>query len=72
MVAAEVVVDFGIVREDVAVIAGSAVIGEVDVIRADAVGYGRAVIDLGIGADADAVIPGSVFLIARAGLAAGD
>lgn len=71
MVAAEVVVDFGIVREDVAVIAGSAVIGEVDVIRADAVGYGRAVIDLGIGPDADAVILGSVFLIACAGLAAG-
>ena len=63
MVAAEVVVDFGIVREDVAVIAGSAVIGEVDVIRADAVGYGRAVIDLGIGPDADAVIPGRIILI---------
>ena len=64
MIAAEVIVDFGVVREDVVVVAGCTVIGEVDVIRADAVGYGRAVIDLGIGPDADAVIPGRIILIA--------
>ena len=63
VVAAEVVVDFGVIREDVVVVAGCAVVGEVDVIRADAVGYCRAVIDLGIGPDADAVIPGRIILI---------
>ena len=64
VVAAEVVVDFGVVCEDVLVVASCAVISEVDVIRADAVCYRRAVIDFGVGADADAVIPRSIILIA--------
>ena len=64
VVAAEVVVDFGVVCEDVLVVARCAIIGEADVIRADAVGYGRAVIDFGVSADADAVIPRSIILIA--------
>ena len=64
VVAAEVVVDFSVVCEDVLVVARCAVIGEADVIRADAVRYGRAVIDFGIGPDADAVIPRSIILIA--------
>ena len=64
VVAAEVVVDFSVIGEDVFVVARCAIIGEADVIRADAVCYGRAVIDFGIGADADAVIPRSIILIA--------
>ena len=64
MVAAEVVVDFSVIGEDVFVVARCAIIGEADVIRADAVCYGRAVVDFGVGADADAVIPRSIILIA--------
>ena len=64
VVAAEVVVDFGVIGEDVFVVARCAIIGEADVIRADAVCYGRAVVDFGVGADADAVIPRSIILIA--------
>mgnify|MGYP006913765528 CR=1 FL=1 len=65
-IAAEVVVDFGIVREDVAVVAGRAIISEVDVVRADPVGYGRTIVDLRIGTDTNAVIPRSIVAVAFA------
>lgn len=61
IVAAEIVVDVSKIRVDIVLfVASLSVVRESLVIRADTVGYFRAVVDLGIGADADTVGPGII------------